>query len=251
MNGAAEAPGRRVSTRTTLTLGLVTGLLGLAGNVVASFVSTWSGALSWFAVPVAAVVMAVVGAFATSHVEERHVATDGVSTRPRTGLPLPTALVTVVLLLGVGGFAATWGIRYVTGYISGNEPGVDRLVRPAEATAQRLGLEVTAFEETRHFTRVTVGVTNATGSSLTLPLFGNCVVVGRNGTTLQADAFRSDWSDSVAAGGRQAGTITFKGHLPDGVRRARLAFSTVFVQGFDGPRSITVTGLRLAPSDRG
>jgi hypothetical protein len=244
---AGSASSRRVSTGVTLTLGLVTGFLGLVGNIVASFVTKWSGSLSWFAVPIAAVAMAVVGAFATSHVKNRIPNSGDTQASSRTGLSLPAALFAIVLILGVGGFAATLGIRYVVGYISGNEPGTDRLVQSVAIEAQGLTVRVTKFEETRHFTRLTVTVRNHVGKSLSLPLFKNCVVVGGNGTTLEADAFRSDWSESIAAGARQSGTITVTGHLPAGVRRASLAFSTVFEQGFEGPDTIRVTGLRLSP----
>ena len=239
---------RRVAIGPTLLLGLVTGLLGLLGNSVASFVTQWSGSLSWFAVPVAAVLVAVVTAFATAHVEARSDDDNGAARRPaRSRQSIPAALVAVVLVVGLGGFAATWGIRYAVGYFSGNEPGTDRLVQQVTNSSEGLTLIVTKFEETRHFTRLSVTVDNAVGNSLSLPLFGNCLVVGGNGSTLEADSFKSDWSETVAPGVRQSGTITFSGHLPDGVRRARLVFSTVYEQGFNGPSSIQVPDLQLRP----
>jgi hypothetical protein len=244
----SDVAARRVATGPTLLLGLVTGVLGLVGNSVASFVTEWSGSLSWFAVPVAAVLVAVVTAFATAHVESRYDEDTGTRRRPaRGGMSVPAALVAVVLVIGLGGFGATWGIRYAVGYLSGNEPGTDRLVQQVTNQSEGLALTVTKFEETRHFTRLTVTVENGVGNSLSLPLFGNCLAVGGDGSTLEADSFKSDWSESVAPGVRQTGTITFSGHLPDGVRRARLVFSTVFEQGFDGPESIQVPGLRLSP----
>lgn len=237
---------RRVATGPTLLLGLVTGLLGLVGNSVASFVTEWSGSLSWFAVPVVAVVVAVVTTFVTAHWENRYDEDTGTARRPaRGGQSVTSALVAVVLIVGLGGLAATWGVRYAAGYLSGNEPGTDRLVEQVTSQSEGLSLTVTKFEETRHFTRVMVTVENSVGNSLSLPLFGNCLVVGGNGSTLEAESFKSDWSETVAPGVRQTGTITFSGHLPDGVRRARLVFSTVFEQGFNGPSSIQVPDLRL------
>jgi hypothetical protein len=247
MSEARPATTRRTSTGLTLTVGLVTGMLGIAGNVVAAFVTQWSGSISWFAVPCVAVAVAVVTAFATTHVEDRFDADRSSHNRARRGRSVPSTLVAVVLVLGLGGIIATAGIRYVTGYVTGDEPGTDRLVQPVTNEVSGLSLTVTKFEETRHFTRLTVTVTNGVGNSLSLPLFGNSLVVGGDGTALEADSFRSDWSETVASGVRQSGTITFSGHLPAGVRRARLVFSTVFEQGFDGPDSIQVTDLRLRP----
>jgi hypothetical protein len=258
MSEAYRGARQRVSTGLTLTLGLVTGVLGLAGNTVASFVTKWSGDLSWFAVPVAAVAVAVVTAFATAHVEAGFrraspgAGPTGTTVRgrertPRTGMSLPASLLTVLLVVGAGGFAATLGVRYVVGYVSGNEAGVDRLVQPVTKESKGLGLTVEKFEETWHFTRLTLTVVNDVGNSLSLPVYSNCVLVGADRTTLQADAFRSDWSETVADGSRQTGTIVFNGHLPPGVLRASVAFSTVFEQGFKGPSSIRLDGLRLRP----
>jgi hypothetical protein len=107
----------------------LTGVLGLAGNIVASFVTDWSGSLSSFAVPVAAVATAVAGACVTSHVEDRVQDSGGHPPVLPDWTFLPAAIIAVVRVIGPGGFAATFGIRYAVGYISGDEPGTDRLVQ--------------------------------------------------------------------------------------------------------------------------
>lgn len=85
---------------------------------------------------------------------------------------------------------------------------------------------------------------------MSLPLSGFCSLVGDDRTTLEADSFKSQWSETLAPGSSQRGTITFNGHLPDSVTGASLNFSTVFPQGFEGPDSITVPGIRLRPASR-
>ena len=101
---------------------------------------------------------------------------------------------------------------------------------------------------TPDFTRVTVMASNDRPNSITLPLFQNCTPRGADGTTLQADSFRSDWSETLAPGTHdQRGIVVFPGHLPDSVRSASLSFATVFEAGFGGPKSLTVTGLALRP----
>lgn len=243
---------RRVATGKTFAVGLVTGLIGLLANAVAAFFTTWTATLAWLAVPVAGVGVSIIGAFATAHVETRFQPGPpggGPPGRPprSRGMSLPVVIILVVLVLGLGGLAASFGVKYAVGWLSGNEEGVDRLAKVARAEQRGLKLSVEGFAETRHFTQLTVTATNGVGHSLTLPLFNNSSVRGKDGTTIEADPFRSDWADSVPPGAKQRGTITFPGHLPDGVNVASLSFSTVFGQGFDGPDSITVDSVRLRP----
>ncbi len=256
MTQAEPGTTKRVRTGLTLTLGVVTGVLGLVGNSIAALVAKTSGPYAWLAVPVAAVGVAIIAAFATAHTESAwpesndDTATDVTLPIPepqRRGLRLTTAILTALLVLGGGGLAVTWGTRYAVGVFTGSEPGVDRLATPVSTTSKGLGLAVEKFEDTPHYTRLTVTVSNNVGNPLSLPLLGNCVVVGDDGTTIEADSFRSHWSESVAPGSRQTGTIIFGSHLPVGVAKASLAFATVFEQGFDGPKSIRVDGLSLRP----
>jgi hypothetical protein len=108
----------------------------------------------------------------------------------------------------------TEAVRYGVGYITGNEPGTDRLKSPATASDDGLTLTVESVTYTDHFTRVRLAARNETETALSLPLFGYCVLIGADGTTLQADPFRSRWSDTLAPGSLQCGTIHSKVTYP-------------------------------------
>ena len=112
-----------------------------------------------------------------------------------------------------------------------------------KATAA-LTLTVVKVENTSHFTRVELTARNNTSTDpIVLPLFGNCVFTAADGTTLEADPFRSQWSESIAPGAFQRGTITFKDHLPDAATRASLSFT--HVGGTFKITTISVAGIRL------
>jgi hypothetical protein len=211
------------------------------------------------AVPVTAVVFGVIAALATAHVERAVPDTPSGSSgqppapaprpRGRAGVSLPVGILVTVLVLAVGGWAVAAGTRYAVGWITGNEDGPNRLVQPVSGGSRGVALTVTDVWHTPHFTRVAASVDNGLRNSISLPLFQNCTLRGADGTTLQADPFRSStWAESVPAGVKgQAGTIVFPGHLPNAVATASLSFATVFEAGFDGPRSLSVSGLRLRP----
>jgi hypothetical protein len=262
----------RVPVWRTLLLGGLTAAVGLMGNALAAFLTEWTGSFGWFAAPgvgvLVAAVMALVQAYGKAHVEDQfpdarapapapgqpyppyqpyHPQPGARTTAPTKGTPLLAALAITLVVIGVGGFALAWGARFAIGWITGDEDGVDRLTRAVSVEDKGVVVRVETFEETRHFTKLQVGVTNNLDASVTLYLFGNALVTGADGSTLQADAFRSDWPDTVPPGSFQGGEITFKGHLPDGVRRAALRFSHVGAMGFEGPSSLKVEGLRLKP----
>jgi hypothetical protein len=247
-------------------------LIPLAGNVVASFATEWTGAKSWLVVPAVGMGVAMVTALVQAYGSARAPSPRPQPRRdepwpghvdpsrryggrePRRGTPLPIALVVAVLVLGVGGWALAQGVRYGVGYVTGNEPGAERLRQQATQTADGLTLTVESVEQTAHFTRVRLLARNASDNlSLTLPLFKTCKLRG-DGATLEADAFRSRWTEELSPGSVQRGTVTFGGHLPDSVRVAELTFSPIFsfpVGGrpFErGPGFITVKNLRLGPA---
>jgi hypothetical protein len=190
-----------------------------------------------------AMLQALVEGFGTS--------ADGTSPprRSRGRTPLPVVLV-VLWAFAAGAWFVTIGVRTAVGYVTGNEPGEEHLLRAVANTEQGLTLRVVSVKLTDHFTRVEVASRNGTGNTITLPLFKNCVFQGRDGTTLEAESFKSRWNDYLAPGSFQRGTITFNGHLPRSVRRATLSFATVFKQGFDGPDSIQVPGIRITKNPR-
>jgi hypothetical protein len=146
------------------------------------------------------------------------------------------AIVVVLLACGGGGFAATAGVRYAVGWATGNEDGPDRLVRPATGTAGNLVVTVERVRHTAHFTRLDVERRNVGDTPVSLPLFGFCTLTAQDGTTLEADPFRSRWSETIAADTLTRGTVTFRGRLSPETTRATLAFSQVF-----GPRGGSLT----------
>jgi hypothetical protein len=249
---SAQRGAHNVAVGKTLSIAAACAVVPLIGNVVASFLTTWTGVRSWLVVPAVgvgvAMLTALIQAYGSAPAEERPRSPAGryppspVRSR-RTSLP--RALLVTVLVIGVGGLGVTAGIRYAVGYFTGNEPGTSRLVQPATASTGGLTLTVESVTYTAHFTQVGVAARNQTGTAVSLPLFGYCVFTGSDGTTLEADPFRSRWSETLAPGILQRGVIVFSGHLPVPVLQAALSFTQIFGPGGG---SITVRPLNLTPS---
>lgn len=249
---------RKVDVPRTVFFATLAGVLGWAGNTAIAFVTEWSGRLSWLVVPPGMVLVGIVAALTTAKINTYYPSSPSSHDQPptpgaqppsveRPRLPFVVSLLLVALLIGVAGLGITVGVRYVVGWVTGDEPGVDRLVGEVTARDQGLALTVEAVVQTRHFTRVTVLADNDVGHSVSLPVFKNATLVSRSGAVIEADAFRSDWSDSLAPGTTQRGVIVFSGHLADPVRFARLSFAVIYGAGSEGPRSMTVPNLRLRP----
>jgi hypothetical protein len=267
------APARAgVPVGKTLFLGFVASTLALVGNVVVTFVTTATGTWAWLAAPAIGIlvstVSALASAYANAHADRMGPVNRGQQYSPpayrpagpgspapwsppaprRRGKSLGAVILICVVVCGGGVFAATLGVRYAVGWISGEESGPERLVSQAEGSAADLTLTVESVQSTTHFTRVQVTARNDGDLAVTLPLFSNCTLVGDDGTSLQADDFRSDWSQSVPTGGfPQRGTITFVGQLPESVSEVRLSFVHSFRMG-PGPDGIAVTGIQVRPS---
>lgn len=127
--------------------------------------------------------------------------------------------------VGVGGFALSAGVEYVAGYMSGNESGEDRLVKPVSRTSSGITVTVENVTYTSHFTRVEVRLKNAAKQAVTIPIDGTALTAA-GGAGLRADSGRSSWPGKVAASGTEHGTITFKGKLPDSATSAVLTFKS-------------------------
>jgi hypothetical protein len=257
---------QRVRLGPTLLLAGVCYLLPLGVNVVASFLTEWTGGRSWLVAPavglLVAMVTALVQAFGSSRApspqppDDRERWPGDVGPAPpstpyrQRGTPLPVALAAAVLIIGGGGWAAAKGVRYAVGYITGNEPGTEQLVRQASGSADGLRLTVESVKRTAHFTRVRLQARNTSDAfQFTLNLHG-CVFRDVDGTTINADEFKSRWPDQLSPGSLQRGTVTFKGHLPGTPTVAELTFNNVFSfpvrSTFDrGPTFITVGNIRL------
>lgn len=247
----AVATERRTSLALAVTIGLLTGLIGVLGNAVAMIVAHWTGWFWWLAGAALALVVSVAQALIGSHVETRWTGpTRGrgqelPARKPKSrGTPVWVA-VAVLVALGLVGTLLTFGARYAIGYATGDEPGVDRLATPVTVNAEGLEVTVETFEETRHFTRLKVRVHNGTSLSQRISLFENCALVGGDGTALEVSQLRSDWTDETNPGVTVGNVLIFKGHLPNGVRRAQLQFNNVFALGTDGPDRVTVSGIEL------
>lgn len=162
----------------------------------------------------------------------------------RRGTSVLIAVLVLVLACGGGGFAVSAGARYAVGWVSGKESGPDRLAQPASGRSGNLTLTVGRVLDTAHFTRVELTVRNEGESSVYLPLSGNCVFTRDDGTVLEADGFRSQWSDTVPPGALQKGMVTFSGRLPRSAFRASLSFSLVYRPGGG---ALTVRGIEVLP----
>lgn len=235
---------------------VVTLVLGWAANAAIALVTEWSGAQAWLAVPFATVALAVFTAVATAHVRTYEPEPSAVHSGAHTPPPDPggrapfaAAMLAVAVVVGIAGLVLTLAVRFAVGWVTGDESGSERLVEAKSVTSQGLTLSVESIEQTRHFTRVTAVATSEVGNTVTLRVFGSATLQAGDGTTIEADAFRSDWVEKLPPGGTRRGVIVFGGHLPDEARFARFAFATVFRQGFHGPENIAVVGMRLRPGD--
>jgi hypothetical protein len=247
---------RRVRVGQTLLIAGACYLLPLGANVVASFLTDWTGGGTWLVAPTvglaAAMLVALVQAFGSAEAPthdrpypEPWPGQPSVRDAPR-GTPLLVALVVAVAVIGLGGWAVMQGVRYGVGYVTGNEPGTERLRMQASGGVDGLTLTVESVEQTAHFTRVGLAARNTSPDTAILTVYKNTFLNGIDGTTLEGDGFRSRWSETVVPGSRQRGTITFKGHLPNSVRRAKFSFASVggpFFLRHQGP--VQVPDIRL------
>jgi hypothetical protein len=248
---------RRVPVGKTLLIAGVCAMIPLLGNVAASFLTTRTGGGSWLVVPVVgvavAMVTALVQAFSAAEAPPQGAPAPypeppvagapptyrQYGRREQSGTPLLLALVIGLVVLGIGGVAVTQGVRFAVGYVTGNEPGTDRLLGQPEGSSGGLTIRVEHVWHTRHFTRVQATTTNERGMSVGLPL-GFCHLIG-GGKTLDADQFRSDWPTDHPPGAVQRGTIVFKGHLPNVPIDASLSFMIFGLPGGD----LTVRPIKL------
>lgn len=258
--GVASPGARRTSLTSALLVAALTELLLLGAAAVAAFLTDWSGRFAWLVAPVVGVAVAMgkiligeAGKARSARPAQPPPPQQGtypgppppMPARRRKGTPIGVATLVVLLVIGGGGWALAQGVRYVTGYLTGNQTGVERLVEPVSVTDQGLTLTVDNVVHTAHFTRVGIVVTNGLTNTVTLPLFENASLSTGDGATLEADSFRSDFADTLPPGAVRRGTIVFVGQLPETPTTLSLAFATIFEQGFDGPESLTVSGIML------
>jgi hypothetical protein len=100
---------------------------------------------------------------------------------------------------------------------------------------------VTLFSD--HSLELTTVVDNETGTSLSLPLYGNLGVTDDRANSYDVDPFHSKWNDTFASGQRTRGTIRIGGPPPAGAKTLTIAFAHVV--GSFSIDSIRVAGIRL------
>ena len=208
-------------------------VLGLLINLTVTFLADGpGGALRWLIPPAIALVVAMIVALLDAAAPTNRAP-------GRLDVSIIIAIVVVLLGVGVGGFALTAGAQYVGGYLTGNESGEDRLIKPVAKPAGSLTVTVENVTYTSHFTRVEVKLTNAGKQPVSLPLTNTATIAGEDGSALRADTSRSQWPGSIPNGGSDHGTITFKGHLPDATTSATLTLKS-------GDAGVAVAGLTLS-----
>ncbi|MFK4087840.1 hypothetical protein ACI2LF_27260 [Kribbella sp. NPDC020789] len=223
----ANRPERRTRETTTAEIGQVrlARVLAIAGamlavglviNLIATFLAPGPGGmLRWLIAPT----LALLGAMTFAVVDAVNPAERESS---RLDVSIIVAIAAVLVGVGIGGFALTAGAEYAAGYLSGNESGEDRLIKPVGKTVSDLTITVDNVTNTSHFTRIRLTVTNNGKDPVSLPLNGNATFTSAEGNSIRADASRSDWPDQFRVGAAQQGTIIFKGHLPKGLKNATL-----------------------------
>jgi hypothetical protein len=226
-------------------------LVGLFGNTLTAFLTDLTPTWTWFITPVVGLAVALVtetlGHYRKGGTPEPTRRHDEPHRPPVRRRPLAVTFLVTLLLLGGGGWLVTAGVSYAVGYFSGNEEGVQRLESQVVREVQGVTVTILGVQSTPHFTRVEIRVNNGTSNSMSLPLFHNATLTAPDGTTFDADPFRSSWQPEIPAGGVRKGTINFESQLPESGTTVSLNFVTVFLQGFDGPGSITVPDIPLKP----
>ncbi|GAA1288159.1 hypothetical protein Psi02_71810 [Planotetraspora silvatica] len=164
------------------------------------------------------------------------------------GMPAFAAVLLVIALCGGGAAAVALGVRYVGGYVTGDETGTNVLRAQKTTTSGSLTLTVRRILVTSHFTRVELSARNRGSESLSLPVYGYSQLSAADGTTLSGDPFRSRWPTAVPPGVRVDGVVVFPGHLPSDTKRASFSFTHVFSLEAD---HATVANLAIKPAPTG
>jgi hypothetical protein len=249
---------RQVSIGPPLRIGALSAAIVLLANVAVSLAIDSNDLARWLIVPavgVAAAVMAVLlGGPPAPELTPIEQAIVGVPQRRALRLPhvppvsVGIALAVSLIIVGGGALAVSVVTRYGMAWFTGNEHGPNRLVSPVTSQAAGLSLTVNRIEQTPHFTRVTVTIRNQSSAQVSLPIDdGNCELIAGDGTARQAQAFRSEWHESLTQGTVRTGVVVFGGHLPSDAKRARIAFGQLFGSAETSRESIVVANLRLLP----
>jgi hypothetical protein len=161
------------------------------------------------------------------------------STRTRRhGYGLPFALVVLLVLFGLGGWAASVHVPKVVlalqneGLPPWERPlgdGTERLAQPGQGASQGVTVSVSSVMVYDAETVLTLSVHNDNGDAVSLPVFGAVTLAVDGAPTLRPDLERTDptWSSTVGAGSDSNGSIAFTGALASGATGATLVFTNV------------------------
>ena len=116
---------------------------------------------------------------------------------------------------------------------------------PVTADSAGVVTTIERVDQRGDITEIELTVQNNLADTITLPL-SVAALMSADGTTVSADPFAGDWTESIPAGVLRRGTIVFKGTLPPAATSATFSFSTAFVQGPGGPDAIVVPDLAIA-----
>jgi hypothetical protein len=168
--------------------------------------------------------------------------------RRRGGVSAVTAVVVILLLCGVGGVAATYGVqqgfRYVHELIDpAAGEGVDRLEKPVSRTQGPLALTVTRVEVTAKVTKVELVGKNTGDRAISLPVTGNGQFILAGGRALPGRAPQDFFE--VPSGQTVRKVIVFDGVPGPAATQATLSFAHVF--GTFDISSFSLPGIRLSP----
>lgn len=242
-----ERPKERLGTALLFATGI--NLVGLLGNTLTTFLTQLTPTWTWFVTPVVALAVALVTETMGYYRKDGNLQPTGRQDHPHRPpvrrRPLAVTLLATLFLLGGGGWLVTAAVSNAVGYLSGNEDGVERLESQVVTEVQGVKVTVLGVQSTPHYTRVEIRVNNGTSSPIALHLFHNATLTAPNGTTFEADPFRSSWQPEIPPAGVRKGTINFESDLPQSASTVSLNFVHVSVMGFDGPRSITVPDIPL------
>ena len=229
----------RVHVGRTLLVGVLCWGVALLGSLLPN-VNSLPPPLPALIPPAAALLVTLIVTFLQAAIPTSRSSADAARPRGGQGLSVVAAVVTIVVILGLGGLAASLVARTAiqrSGFSLGAIPGVsnsfeesavERLSSPQSGRSGDLTLSVTSVKQGDRTVRADVTITNSGNESVSLPLYGNCTLASVDGTTLNANSFESQWSTSIAGGGKLSGVIVFEGILPLNATKAQLSFATVF-----------------------
>jgi len=123
-------------------IGGLTNVLLLAASVVIQFATDWTGIGPWLAAPLTGMMAALIEVAREALTRESEPSAEVASNRRgipvdrRTGPIRPAqsrpsvaaGVLVAVILVGLGGAAVTHGVATVSGYVTGNQVGSDRLL---------------------------------------------------------------------------------------------------------------------------